>query len=148
MGFVVFPFDAAARDVVLPVVVAAFLWTLVVAAECCAELADVFFAAGLFFADAAEDAGFAVFFVAGAVEAVPAPAAAEDCASRLFPGHSRQVKTMATQYKVLLSSIRLRSNHRLSGESRRATLACTRSRQRPHFNSMLRSGVLERHAHE
>jgi hypothetical protein len=75
---------------------AAFFWlALEVAAGRCAELAGavfagVFFAAGLFFADAAEVAGFAVFFAAGG-GVVPAAAAVAggSFATRLVPGHSR-----------------------------------------------------------
>jgi hypothetical protein len=129
-----FAFDAAAPEDVLPVDDADCLRTLEVAVEGFADLADAVFAggtfaAGVFFteADGASAGGFfaAVFFAAGDFEVVPEPAAAEDCAdgsraAKLFPGHSRQVKTAATQYEVFLSSIRLRSNHRLSGESRRA----------------------------
>ena len=69
---------------------------LEVVAGRCAELAGavfagVFFAAGLFFADAAEVAGFAVFFADGACGVVPAAAAVAggSFATRLVPGHSR-----------------------------------------------------------
>jgi hypothetical protein len=145
----VFNFDAAD-----------FRLALEVAAGRCAELAGAvfaeelfagaFLAAGFFFDDAA---GLAVFFADGGFEVVPEPTAAEDCAdgffaARLFPGHSRHVKTAATQDRVLLFGILLRSNQGLGGESRRATLACTRSRERPHFNCKPRSGVVARDAAE
>jgi hypothetical protein len=96
------------------------LRTLEVVVECLADLAGAIFKGGIFAADAflteADGADFAVFLAAG----VEAPAAAEDCAGRVLPVSIRQVETTATQYKVFLSSIRLRSNHRFSGESRRA----------------------------
>ena len=156
-GLADFDFEAAARDVDLPVAAADFRLALADAAGRCAELAGAFFAdelfagaflaAGFFFDDAAD---LAVFFADGVDEAVPAAAvlAGGDCAGRLVPDSSRQIATAATQDKVLLFGILLRSNHGLGGESRRATLACTRIMQRPHFNCKPRSGYLARHAAE
>jgi hypothetical protein len=152
-----FDFDAAARDGDLPVAAADFRWTLEVAAGRCAEpvgavFAGVALAAGFFFDDAAGLAVFlaAVFFADGEdeVELAAAILAGVDCAGRLVPDSRRQVKTTATQDRVLLFDILLRSNHGLGGESRRATLACTRSRERPHFNCKPRSGDLARDAAE
>jgi hypothetical protein len=59
-------------------------------------------------------ADFAVFLAAG----VEAPAAAEDCASRVLPVSNRQAETTATQSRDFLTNIASRSNHRFSGESR------------------------------
>jgi len=90
------------------------LWALETVAECCADFAGVLFsvvllAAGFFFADAAEVAGFAVFFAADGVEDLFAPAPVA-CATRLLPGQSQQIETTATRTKVFLSSIASRSN--------------------------------------
>jgi hypothetical protein len=110
-----FAFDAA-------VVVAAFRWTPADATECGEELAVAFFRGAIFavdlFLDEAEAAGFAVFLAAETDEVVVAPAAAEDCASKLIPGHSRQDETTATRIKVLLSCMTLHSNYPLPIASR------------------------------
>jgi hypothetical protein len=113
-----FAFDAAAREDVLPVDTADCLRTLEVVVEGFADLAGAGFAGGTFAAGAvfteAEGAGFAVFLAAG----VEAPAAAEDCASRVLPVSNRQAETTATQSRDFLTNIASRSNHRFSGESR------------------------------
>ena len=150
--------DAAVREDVLPVDAADCLRALEVVEERCAELAGAVFAeelfagvvlaAGFFFDDAA---GLAVFFADGVDEVVPAAAALAggDCASRLLPESSRRIATVATQDRVLLFGILLRSNHWMLIEPRRrAPLAYTRSRERPHFNCKPRSGYLARDAAE
>ena len=122
---------------------------LEVVAGRCAELAvvvfaGVFFAAGFFFAEA-EGVGFAVFFAARGDEAAPAAAAVAGgaFATRLVAGHSRQVKTAATQYKVFLSSIASRSNHWLRSGPRGTRAARAR---RPQFNCKPRSAFVARDA--
>ena len=56
-------------------------------------------------------AGF--LFAGEVVWVVPVGVAPADaCATSLSPGHSRQARTVATRYKVLLSSIPSHSNYR------------------------------------
>jgi hypothetical protein len=151
VALAVFNFDAAD-----------FRLALADAAGRCAELAGAVFAeelfagailaAGFFFDDAAVGGFFAaVFFADGVDEAVPAAAvlAGVDCAGRLLPDSSRQIATAATQDRVLLFGILLRSNYWMLIEPRRRELlACTRSRERPHINCKPRSGVPARDAAE
>jgi hypothetical protein len=105
-----FDFEAAARDVDLPVAAADFLWMLEVAAGRCAELAGAiladelfagaFLAAKFFFDDAAAGGFFAAVFFADGVDEVERAAAGLagwDCAGRLVPDSRRQVETTATQ---------------------------------------------------
>jgi hypothetical protein len=153
-----FAFEAAVLEDVLPVDTADCLRALEAVAERCAELAGTVFAeelftgafraAGIFFDDAA---GLAVFFADGVDEVMPATAALAggDCAGRLLAESSRRIATVATQDRVLLFGILLRSNHWMLIEPRRrAPLAYTRSRERPHFNCKPGSGYLARHAAE